>query len=716
MEVSYLIGGSPDHASVGSGTKRSSASSHGRRKGLSSSSCKDFLRKFVDSEILTANLEDCFSRISEVAFDVPFELTELQHFDYALEGVSFQQLVRMPNALYASTSDAVGASAHLAIEDFLHAGVKGLWETFWGHDAPVPFSVACIHNTSSKFYPAEKAIASGKLEGLCAIAIFLKNNQHAHGKWDQIIELALLRPDISSLLFQKDQQQCHALLGEALFFALRVLLSRSLSRSSTVISNSSCVYVLLLDSQYGAVVKFEGDVSKLDFDIKNVYECAAEWIKEHAKISVSPVDQIWNKLGNANWGDVGTLHVLLATFYSMVQFCGMPKYSLEDLATEHSSRLQSRRSERQLLDTHANGERQLLETHANGIDLSRFQQHRQSPEIVELQEESVNVVPEETLKLEIGSLLWMEESNRQKGFQINEVLTDSELPIYSATPVEEPTKPLLLYVGSRPSHLESTWEDMKLWYQVQRQMKVLALMKQRGLSSKYLPQVVASGRIVHPSECKESNSDGTCSHPWIGTPILVTSPVGETVSCLTRNGMFGAEEALRCCHDCLSALSVASSAGIRHGNIHPENVICVSKGSKHPFFVLIGWGHAVLEDRDRPSMNLCFSSTYALQEGKLCAASDAESLIYLLYFSCGGVSPELDSVEGALEWREMSWSRRIIQQKLGDISAVLKAFADYVDSLCGTPYPMDYDIWLRRLKKSMNEDHGKEINVSKLDS
>uniref|UniRef100_A0A7N0VJS5 Uncharacterized protein n=1 Tax=Kalanchoe fedtschenkoi TaxID=63787 RepID=A0A7N0VJS5_KALFE len=69
--------------------------------------------------------------------------------------------------------------------------------------------------------------------------------------------------------------------------------------------------------------------------------------------------------------------------------------------------------------------------------------------------------------------------------------------------------------------------------------------------------------------------------------------------------------------------------------------------------------------------------------------------------------------EGALEWRENAWSRRQIQQKLGDVSTVLKALADYVDSLCGTPYPIDYEIWLRRLKRSMHvEDHGKEIDPS----
>ncbi|XP_020101810.1 uncharacterized protein LOC109719495 [Ananas comosus] len=700
-----MEGGSPDSTSGGLRLKRSSVSSRGRQHGSSSSNYKDFLRKFVDCEILTSNLVEWFSTIpsdpgfTRATFDVPFELTELQNFDYALEGISFQQLVRMPNTLYASTSNPVEATAHIAIEDFLHASVKGLWETFWGHEVPMPFSVACIHSTSSKFYPAEKAIASGKLEGLCATAILLKNSRHSHGKWDQILELALLRPDIGSL--SNDQQPSNSVLGEALFFALRVLLSRRLSRSSTVLRNSNCIYVLLFDSQYGGVVKVEGDVTKLDFDLNNVYECAAQWFKEHAKISVSPIDRIWNKLGNANWGDVGTLQVLLATFHSIVTFCGMPKYSLEDLATEHSSRLQSRRSERQLLDTHVNG---------NG--LFRFQQRSHSPEIVEVQEETVRLEPEETLEIELGSVLWMEDSNWQKGFQINQVLINSEFPIYSASPVEEPTKEYLLYVGSSPLHLEPAWEDMNLWYQVQRQTKVLTLMKQRGVSSKYLPRVVASGRIIHPGQCNKPTSNGTCGHPWCGTPILVTSPVGETVSNLIRNGLFGTEEALRCCHDCLSALAAASSVGIRHGDIRPENVIYVTNGAKHPHFVLIGWGHAILEERDRPSMNLFFSSTYVLHEGKLCAASDAESLIYLLYFSCGGTSPELDSVEGALQWREMSWSRRIIQQKLGDVSAVLKAFADYVDSICGTPYAMDYDIWLRRLRRTLNEDHGKAIDPS----
>ncbi|KAA8517858.1 hypothetical protein F0562_015353 [Nyssa sinensis] len=591
-----MEGTSPDRESVGSGTKKSSVSSGEK------------------SAHKTPN------------FDVPFELIDLQKFDYALEGVSFQQLIRMPSAVYASTSGAVEATAYLAIEDFLHASVKGLWEEFWSHDGPMPFNVACLYDANLKFYQGEKAIANGKLGGLCATA----------GESDQ-------KPSLS-------------IMGEALFFAIRILLSRNLSRSN--ISSLNSVFVLLVDSQYGGVVKVEGDVNNMEFDVNNVYGCAAEWIKNYSRIAVSPVDRIWNKLGNANWGDIGALQVLFATFHCITQYAGMPKHSVEDLAADHSSRLQTRRIERQLGDTRVNG---------NG--LFRFQQRSASPEIVEVQEESIKMESEKSMKLEVGSVLWLEDSNWQKGFQINEVLNDGEIPYYIASSMEDLGRALFLYVGSHPSQLEPAWEDMKLWYQVQRQTKILTVMKQKGLSSKYLPHLSSSGRIIHP--------------------------------------------AIRCCHDCLSALSTAAAAGIRHGDIRPENVICVKSGVRQPYFVLVGWGHAILEERDRPAMNLHFSSTYALQEGKLCSASDAESLVYLLYFSSGGDLPDLDSVEGALQWRETSWSKRLIQQKLGDISAVLKAFADYVDSLCGTPYPMDYGIWLRRLRRHIQEeDHGKEVDSS----
>lgn len=700
--ILHLTGGSPDQDSIGSGTKRSSVSSGSRPR-----SRKEFLNKFLDSEGLAANLEDWFESISnksapkKPAFDVPFELIDLQKFDYALEGILFQQLFRMPNAVYASTSDAAEATAHFAIEDFLHASMKGLWEAFWSQDEPMPFSVACLYNENWKFYQAEKAIANGKLGGLCATGILLNNPRHPHGKWDHILELVLLRPDIGSLAVENDKQLSLSVLGEALLYAIRILISRTLSRLNFSESSNS-VFIVLVDSQYGGVLKVEGDVNKLEFDVNNVYECAAEWIKKHSRVAVSPIDRIWNKLGNANWGDIGALQVLFATFHCIAQFAGPPKHSIEDLAADHGSRLQARRMERQLGDTGVNG---------NG--LFRFQQHSLCPEIVEVQDESTKVESDELMKLEVGSVLWLEDSNWQKGYQINAVLSTGEHPYYVASPVEEPAKSLFLYVGSPPSQLEPAWEGMSLWYQVQRQTKILTIMKQKGMSSKYLPQLSASGRIIHPGQCRRSSSGGNCDHPWCGTPILVTSPVGETVVDMISGGRFGTNEAIRCCHDCLSALSTAASAGIRHGDIRPENVIYVKSSARYPHFVLIGWGHAILEERDRPAMNLHFSSTFALQEGKLCSASDAESLVYMLYFSCGGALPELDSVEGALQWRETSWSRRLIQQKLGDVSTVLKAFADYVDSLCGTPYPMDYDIWLRRLRRNIHEeDYGKEIDTS----
>nr|GMD53622.1 kinase family protein [Ipomoea batatas] len=116
----------------------------------------------------------------------------------------------------------------------------------------------------------------------------------------------------------------------------------------------------------------------------------------------------------------------------------------------------------------------------------------------------------------------------------------------------------------------------------------------------------------------------------------------------------------------------------------------------------------VLEERDSPAMNLQFSSAHALQHGKLCPSSDTESLVYLIYFICGGTMPQQDSIESALQWRQRSWAKRMIQHRLGEVSALLKAFADYIDSLCGTPYPVDYDVWLRRLNHG-SADRGKRI-------
>ncbi|KAI5382835.1 hypothetical protein KIW84_070299 [Lathyrus oleraceus] len=179
--------------------------------------------------------------LKQPAFDVPFELIELQNFDYALEGIPFQQLTRMPNAVHASTSEAVEATSCLAIED------------------------------SSML--AENAIANGRLGGLRGTGILLNNPRHPYGKWDPLLELTLLRTDIRGLAVGCDRQPSLPVLRETLFYAIRMLLARSLSRLS-FFPDPSTTFVLLIDSQYVGVVKVEGDVSKLNLDVNNVYECA----------------------------------------------------------------------------------------------------------------------------------------------------------------------------------------------------------------------------------------------------------------------------------------------------------------------------------------------------------------------------------------------------------------------------------------------------------
>ncbi len=51
------------------------------------------------------------------------------------------------------------------------------------------------------------------------------------------------------------------------------------------------------------------------------------------------------------------------------------------------------------------------------------------------------------------------------------------------------------------------------------------------------------------------------------------------------------------------------------------------------YYVLTYWVHAILEERNNPSISPKFSSMFAFKEGRLCLASNVESLVYL--FICG---------------------------------------------------------------------------------
>ncbi|CAK7328561.1 unnamed protein product [Dovyalis caffra] len=667
---------------------------------------KEYAKKLVNLELFTQGLEDWVLENSQVNlcnegqfFRSPFSIDELCKLDLALEGVLFQQLFRMPSSAYAS--DDSQEDKYFAIEDFLHAIVNGLWRTFWRKSGPLPFFLSCPRHPGSKFYTVEKAISRGRLEELCGLALIQGNGSDLQVRWDQVMEFALFRPDILS---ENELRLSPGSICEALFYGVHILITRSLSKFSTVGNDS--VFILVFDAKFGGVVKLGGDVGKLEVNSADPYQSVTEWIKCNAEVAVSPADQVWNKLGNANWRDLGTLQVLLATFHSIVQWMGSPRKSIASLASDHGLRLQKRRMQSRLIENE------------NENALVSFQQMVHQGEIEELDQSDNPSLKKQAsrLKLRQGDVLMLDDQQQgHKSFQIWDSLVGGNYFMYSAISPDFPEELLTLYVGAHPSRLEPSWEDMSLWYQVQRQTKVLNILKQQGISCKYLPRILASGRILHSGPCKKQSPGGRCDHLRCGTPILVTSPVGEPLSfTVARDGPFSSEEALRCCRDCLAALRSASIANVQHGDLCPENIIRVidPQGSGNMFlYVPISWGRAVLEDRDSPAINLQFSSSHALQHGKLCPSSDAESLIYLIFFVCGGPMQQQDSIESALQWRERSWAKRSIQQQLGEVSALLKAFADYVDSLCGTPYPVDYDIWFKRLNGAVDgtADRGKTI-------
>lgn len=658
---------------------------------------KDYKRKLIDFEIFNQSLEDwvventsSHSADEEPNFPSPFPMDEIHELDLALEGVLFQQLFRMPCSPF---SDDLIEDEFLALEDFFHAIINGLWFTFWHKSRPLPFFVSCPRNLGSKFYTVEKAISRGKVGELQGLGLISRAGGELQARWDQVVQFALFKPNVLS----EDRLKLSSrVVCEALFYGLHLLISRSLSKISTI-KNYDSVFVLILDSKYGGVVKLGGDLSRLDINSSNPYQAAVEWMRNYAEVCVSPVDRIWNKLGNANWGDLGTLQILLATFYSISQWHGLPRHSITSLASDHGLRLQKRWMECRVSE--------------NENTIVPFEQPNDHPgEIVELKNMDNHLYNNRALRLKLrpGETLVVDDQRQgQKSFQVQGSLVGvNNRCLYTAVSVDYPAELLTLYVGAHVSNLEPSWEDMSLWYQVQRQTKVLNILKSQGISSRYLPEIIASGRILHNGSCKKETPGGRCDHPWCGTPVLLTSPVGEQLSWIVaRDGPFSSEEAIRCCRDCLAALRSASLASVQHGDICPDNIIRISnvQESRNSYsYIPISWGRAVLEDRDSPAVNLQFSSSHALQHGKLCPSSDAESLIYLLYFVCGGSMEQQDSIESALQWRETSWAKRIIQQELGEVSALLKAFADYVDSLCGTPYTVDYDIWLKRLSRTVD--------------
>ncbi|KAI5075338.1 hypothetical protein GOP47_0009414 [Adiantum capillus-veneris] len=648
---------------------------------------EDFLKRLVDSKALHMELKSWLEeRLSTKVFDEPFKLEELYQFDHALEGTSFSQVLRMPSVLNSDPS--LVAEACLAVEDFLYSAAQGLWSTFWHNE-----------NNNFPFFVAGTHKINGPHGGpYCAALVERSDEKGDDMLWEHIYEFVLVGDDIDDgALYGSFPSSTQV--SQAVFYALQLLLSKKLSqlRSHTTSNqNVLTAFVLLVHFQGGSVVKVKGDVSKLETTNAQVYHSAATWVQQYANLTVSAIDKVWNKFGSVNWHDVGALQMVLATFHCMEQ-CRAPKTSITELSAQHSFRL-LQRAEQRRLEINGSGNNPVA-----AASVSEIQE-----EIEEIQEvDSGSTTKLLTfLKIEPGTVLWLEESHEKKGFEVHEDLSDSTHSIYTAVALDDESKELLnVYVGAHPGQLEPSWEDMGTWYQVQRQARVLKVMKQRTLSSKYIHTLVHSGELLHPGLCTKQSLKGRCDHPWCGVPVLITSPVGESLQRIfSRDGILPPMELLKCCHDCLSALRSAQLVGIQHANISPDHVVRVKEASCDSYYVLVDWGHAILEEKDSPGTNLKFSSSDALQEGRTCPASDIESLIYVLFYLCGGILPQFDSIESALQWRVRAWTRRAIQQVLGEASIVLKAFADYVDNLCATPYSVDYDIWLRRLSRVLGRE------------
>ncbi|KAK9010633.1 hypothetical protein V6N11_043513 [Hibiscus sabdariffa] len=159
---------SPGQSLDGSFRKSNSVISTQSVSGISSSSkffqtsrrvhkvLKDFGREFKEQELFKQGLHDWVLEnygVGDVTgkqsfLNSPFLTDELRKLDLALEGVLFQQLFRMPCSPFASKS--LKEDGYLALEDFFHVIVNGLWRTFWHKSGPVPFTLSCVRHPGSK--------------------------------------------------------------------------------------------------------------------------------------------------------------------------------------------------------------------------------------------------------------------------------------------------------------------------------------------------------------------------------------------------------------------------------------------------------------------------------------------------------------------------------------------------------------------------------------
>lgn len=252
-------------------------------------------------------------------------------------------------------------------------------------------------------------------------AIVARNGSSGKGGrvlWDHVAAYVEVRADITGAN-SKSLMSATSLevIGRALFHGLLMLTSRSLAKKPSVHYNADTAYILLVNSRNGGVVRLKGDVSKLETNTDKVYERAAEWIKEQAQVTVCPLEQVWNRFGNANWGDIGAMQLLLAIFHSIEQCRGPPRNPLAEMAALHNGRVQRRLMKRESLEMQEPGE-------TGSSQLSNSLQRSSRRGILEIEEvrEVGDIIPD-VIDFSLVHLLTLKD-----GSQCSIVLQSMEVP------------------------------------------------------------------------------------------------------------------------------------------------------------------------------------------------------------------------------------------------------------------------------------------------
>ncbi len=119
----------------------------------------------------------------------------------------------------------------------------------------------------------------------------------------------------------------------------------------------------------------------------------------------------------------------------------------------------------------------------------------------------------------------------------------------------------------------------------------------------------------------------------------MTHPIDQTFAPMFKTwGWIFVDETLHYCHDSLSTLHNVVSIKISHGDINTKHVMWVIATNDEYYYVFIGWGYVILEERNNAFISPKISSTFAFQEGRFCLTSDVESLVYPLSYVCGKIS------------------------------------------------------------------------------